>query len=350
MLPLTAPEAFFGIVQLHPDTDPGAVAQTLAEKRPDTLQFNEQLPDELLDAAAEALQAFPDICLRVYGEGPDASLEWLGRFAHVRCLALDLWPATSFDVLSSFRNLERLGLGGTASARPSLAFLRDLPRLWWLGVGGNWHHFEAIADVKTLRHLGTHVGKGVDLAALRGHPALEVLEVNFGTNRDLAALAEIPRLRALELYQIQRLDENDLAPLADCASLVVLSLGALRNVRHLGCLRGGPSKTLRYLMLEKLQGLQTLADVAACEALEQVHMIESKPADGRLDLLAQAKSLQVLGTGDHYSKEQREAAEAAFRGRTLWTRGRVLRGDAEDDSVLVAWRRPVGAILEVVDA
>jgi hypothetical protein len=35
-------------------------------------------------------------------------------------------------------------------------------------------------------------------------------------------------------------------------------------------------------------------------------------------------------------------------GRTR--RGRVLRGDAEDDGVLVAWRRPVGAILEVADA
>jgi hypothetical protein len=32
MLPLAEPDAFFGIIELHPDTDPAAVARTIAEK------------------------------------------------------------------------------------------------------------------------------------------------------------------------------------------------------------------------------------------------------------------------------------------------------------------------------
>jgi hypothetical protein len=88
--------------------------------------------------------------------------------------------------------------------------------------------------------------------------------------------------------------------------------GALRHGKQLGCLRRGPSTTLRYLMLEKLPELRTLTDVGACEALAQVQLVESKPADGRLDLVARAKKLQVLGTGDHYSKHQREATDAVF--------------------------------------
>jgi hypothetical protein len=350
MVPLTEPETFFGIAQLHPDTDPQTVAAVLERERPDTLQFNEQLPGDLLDTAADALRAFPEVCLRVYGDEIDPSLGWLARFDHVRCLSIDCWDVKSFDVLGSFRNLERLGLGATASKRPSLAFLRQLPRLARLGASADWRDFDAVGDVRTLRQLSTNASASANFGVLRAHPALEVLELNFGSNRDLSALADMPRLRALELYQIQRLDENDLSVLGDCASLVVLSLGALRNVRHLAFLRREPSQTLRYLIMERMRGLRTLADVGECEALEQVYLAESKPEDGRLDLLARAKRLEHLASGDHYSKEQRDAAEGVFRGRTLWTRGEVLRGDPKSDDVVVAWRRPVGELLALADA
>jgi hypothetical protein len=172
------------------------------------------------------------------------------------------------------------------------------------------------------------------------------LEINFGTNRDLSALPEIPRLRALELYQVQRLDDGDLSVLGACRSLVVLSLGALRNVERLAFLRAAPAKTLRYLMLERLRGLSTLADVGDCTSLEQVYLVESKPQDGRLDLLTRAPHLRHVSCGDHYPKDARQAAAAAFRGRTLWVRGDVLRGDADDPDVVVGWRRPVGELLD----
>jgi hypothetical protein len=149
MLPLTAPEAFFGIVQLHPDTDRGAVAPTLAERRPDTLQVNELLPDELLDAAADAVRDFPEICLRVYRRRVDPTLASLARFEHAHCLSLDVPEVMTFDAPASFRKLARLGLGETTSRKPSLTFLREPPRLWWLGVSGNWKDFETVGDGRT---------------------------------------------------------------------------------------------------------------------------------------------------------------------------------------------------------
>jgi hypothetical protein len=46
----------------------------------------------------------------------DSSLGWLEPFAHVRDLTIDLWHATSFDLLSGLTNLERLSLGDSSWA------------------------------------------------------------------------------------------------------------------------------------------------------------------------------------------------------------------------------------------
>jgi hypothetical protein len=333
------------IAQLHPDTDPRSIAPTLARERPDLLQLSEPLPGRVLDAAAAALTSFPEVGFRVYGRTVDPSLDWLERFAQVRDLTIDLWHATSFDLLESFKNLRRLSLGETASKRPSLGFLRELPELAVLRVEAHDRDFAAVADVWTLRELYLRVSRARTLDPLRGHPRLEVIEIDFGGIRDLAPLAEIPALRGLQLYQIRKLDTHDLAAIGECKSLVAVSLGALRNVEHLAPFQDGPRTTLRFLALERMTGLETLAHLGECDALEQLYLVQSKPKDGRLDLVSRAQSLRHLVVGDHYPKQQVEAADAAFGGETLWVRGTSLRGDPERSDVAVAWRRPVSGYL-----
>jgi hypothetical protein len=334
-----------GFAELLPDTDPGSVAPFLLEHRPRLLQFCVPLPEPLLEAAAAALSEFPEVGFRVYGRRVDPSLGWLGRFAHVRDLTIDLWHATSFDLLASFTGLRHLSLGQTKSRRPSLGFLRSLPELEVLRVEAHDRDFAAIGEVAALRELYLRVPRAKTLDPLRGHPALQVVEIDFGGIRDLAPLAEIPGLRGVQLYQIRLLDTDDLGPLGECRSLVAVSLGALRNVERLSALAQGPRQTMRYLTLERMTGLSTLADLGECEALEQLYLVESKPADGRLDLAARGPALRHLVVGDHYPRQQVEAAEAVFRGETLWVRGTALRGDPERRNVDVGWRRPVADYL-----
>jgi hypothetical protein len=334
-----------GIAELRPNTDPASIAAALAPERPLRLQCSQQLSDEVLDAAAAALEEFPEVGFRIYGRDVDPSLGWLKRFSHVRDLSVDVWHATSFDVLASFQDLRKLSLGETASKRPSLAFLRQLPQLEVLRVEAHDRGFEAIADVQTLRELHLRTPRAKSLHSLRGHPNLQVVAIDFGGIRDLAPLGELPRLRALELWQVRKLDTNDFDAVGSCRSLVAVSLGALRNVTRLTALARGPHRTLRYLTLEQMGGLETLADLAACDALEQVYLAQSKPKDGRLDVIARGESLRHLVVGDAYPKRQVDAIDTAFAGETLWVRGKALRGDAESSDVVVRWRRPVGEYL-----
>ncbi len=334
-----------GIVELEPGTDPRSIASALARRRPSLLQCWEPLPERLLDAAATALAEFPDVGFRVYGRDLDPSLGWLARFAHVRDLRIDLWHVTSFDLLESFKSLQHLSLGETASKRPSLRFLQHLPKLKVLRIEGHDRDFAVIADVQTLKELHLRVPRAKTLDPLRGHPRLEVVAMSFGGIRDLTPLAEIPRLRGVDLYQIRKLNTDDLGALGMCKLLVAVSLGALRNVEHLSALAQGPRRTLRYLTLEQMGGLKTLADLGECDALEQVYLVGSKPKDRRLDLVARGKALRHLVVGDYYTRQEFEAADAVFRGETLWVRGRSVRGDTERRNVDVRWRRPVAEYL-----
>jgi hypothetical protein len=336
-----------GIAQLGPDTDPRSVEPTLAKERPRLMQFAHPLSDSLLEAAASALAEYPEVGFRVYGRSVDPSLTWLGRFAHIRDLTIDLWQATSFDLLASFKRLRKLSLGETASRRPSLAFLRSLPELEILRVEAHDKDFAAVGEVMNLRELHLRVPRVKTLESLRGHRSLEVVAIDFGGIRDLTPLGDLPALRALELYQIRKLDTDDFDAIGECSSLVALSLGALRNVTRLSALTRGSRNTLRYMTLEQMGGLETLEDLSACTALEQLNLVESKPKDGRLDVVANGSALRHLVVGDHYSKQQLEATLAAFQGETLWVRGKALRGDSERGNVDVSWRRPVEQYLSL---
>ncbi len=336
-----------GFGQLQPDTDPASIEPAVVgAPRPLRLQFDEPLPEDVLEAAADVLQRHPGIALRVYGRRVDPELRWLSRFDHVEHLSIELWYATTFDVLARFTNLRSLGLGATKSKRPSLAFLGELEHLEELWLEAHDKDFDAVGEVPRLRRLALRVPRTRSLDALRGHERIEIFEMDFGGIRDLSALADLPRLRALQLYQVRKLDTDDLDPLGECRSLEVVSLGALRNVESLRALARRPAATLRLLTLERLTRLATLADLKACRQLEELGLYESRPSDRRLDVLLQCPSLNRLVVGDPYPDDQFEALRIGFRGDTLVLRGDAAHGDLTD--VAVRWRAPVKGQLEAL--
>jgi hypothetical protein len=143
---------------------------------------------------------------------------------------------------------------------------------------------------------------------------------------------------------VRKLDTGDLDPIGDCAGLEAVSVGALRTVESLRALARRPAATLRMLVLERLTGLATLADLAACERLEELGLYESRPADRRLDVLLDGPRLNRLVTSDAYPADQREAMRSRFTGETLWMRGEAERGRLAD--VRVRWRASVDELFD----
>jgi hypothetical protein len=248
---------------------------------------------------------------------------------------------------AGFSNLRSLSLGQTASTRPSLAFLRSLSRLTVLWLEAHSKDFDAVADVASLTRLGLRIPRVRNLDVLRGHPGIQIFTMNFGGIRDLSPLADMPKLRGLELYQVRGLDTRDLDALGECCLLEAVSLGALRNVSSLRALTRRPRESLRLLTLERLTGLLTLAELAGCRKLQQLGLYESRPADRRLDVLLHIPNLRHLIVGDVYPAEQVKITRDQFLGDTLRYRSETIRGDTAN--IAVRWRQQVHRSLGGLD-
>jgi hypothetical protein len=331
--------------QLGPDTDPDTIRPALAAASGGrrsvrlTLQFNKPLPDSVLSATAAALAAHPEVELYVYGAAVDESLSELDRFRHVQHLSLNIRSAISYEPIRHFHDLRTLVLQGGQSKALSIDFVAELPLLRRLSVHGVTRGAEALSQTKSLNYLSCSAQSSA-LDALRGHRTLRVLSLHFGATRDLVPVAEIPGLRGLEIYQIRKLDAADLAPLGDCHGLEALSLGALPNLTDLRALRRAPSASLRALILEKISGLISLDDIGECQALEQLGLFESRPADRSLIPLTQLSRLDRLVIGDVYPKAEIEQLDSWYAGTSFHYRHKVHRGDLRP-----RWRTPVERLL-----
>jgi hypothetical protein len=108
-----------------------------------------------------------------------------------------------------------------------------------------------------------------------------------------------------------------------------------------------PAETLRLLLLERLTGLTTLVNLAACTRREQLGLYETRPSDRRLDVLRLCPRLNRLVVADPYTADQMAALRAGFTAETLALHGSgTVRGNIA--AVLVRWRTPVTRLLEAL--
>lgn len=336
-----------GFLTLESNSTPEDIQSAFSTGALEAVGLDDVPPAETLSTLADALRVHPTTRLHVNGSKFQGDLDWLDGFSHIEHLVIAAYYVTSYDVLSQFDRLKTLALGDTQKTGLSLEPLRGMVRLRDLFIHGKKRHTEVVQELTGLRQLMiTRTGEK-SLEFVREHPSLESVTVEFGSAHDLSALGTVPGLKALGLYQIQRLDDAALEFIAS-TPVIALSLGALPHVTTLRALTGRPRDTLRFLILEGLSGLGTLEPLAACRALEQVFLIESRPKDRNLGFIARAPRLRHLLSGDPYSRAEQAALLDEFHGETLWIRGKALRGDLKNRDILVQWRKPVDEFLEVV--
>jgi hypothetical protein len=295
------------------------------------IQWDESLPDSLLEAVAAVVDEFPETQVRVYAS--ESTPEWLAGLEAVRHLCFEAWKATSFAELGRFRELRSLKLGSTSSRRPSLEFLAELPRLTELVVDGQSRDVEAAAQCTGLKQLYLHSVRDAQwLRRMGASEALEVLAFHGGTIPDLTALSDFPNLMHLSLTFVKRLGHDALAPIGECQQLTDLSLMNLPSVTRLPFLAHGPAQTLRRLTLSDMRNLETLEDLLALRQLVWLQVGGARPVGPPdkghpgLPCLAEIDSLQHLGVWDRYPDGEVEALVAAYRGRTLIYRNAMLVG------------------------
>ena len=310
-------------VALRPDTDVRSIKKAVSAVRGRvgsvvvSLRAQDALPERVTSAAAVALGDTGDALLYVLGDGTDFDGEALSAFRGIRHLNLNVRNLKALQFLSNFQALETLTVQHAPRGTLDLDVLRGMRRLTRLAIPAKITHPEALKDCSQLVHLHCTSNKSL-LESLAGHPTLDYLEIEFGTDRDLGGIPDIPLLRGLHIYRVGGLTSEDLEPLSHCRRLQALSLGALRNVSDLAALRGAPSRGLQALLLEDLPNLDSLGDVGACGVLDRLGLYGSRPKDKSLKPLRQIQTLKHLAIGDFYSPSEIKDLMSWYHG-SLWS-------------------------------
>lgn len=329
-----------GFATLHPDTDPESVGPVTAEMQRQTgrvalsIRAEERLPQELLSAATAAISGVSNTTLYVLGYGKNMNSENLIAFAGVQNLNLNVRQLSDYGSLAEFSGLESLTIQSSATRAISMKLLSVLSTLKRLNVPANITDVDVLAECSQLEYLGCTSNRAL-LAALPENPRLAFLSIHFGSNRDLRSIAAMPALRGLGIYQVRGLDGDDLDPIAEAVNLQALSLGALKNVTHLGALRGAPRDSLTAVLLEGVRSLANLADIRSLRALRKLGLYESRPQDQDLTALRNLTGLTELIIGDVYPKSQIDALLGWYSG-ALGYRNKINRGEPGP-----RWRSPI---------
>ncbi|MGD0881557.1 MAG: hypothetical protein ABSB09_08320 [Acidimicrobiales bacterium] len=297
----------------------------------DRIQISHPLPSDYLEALKEASRQFPQKELHVYGSAFSGSLEGLIGFEHVENLTVDLYEATSFDVLSGFTSLRRLGIGTTRSATPSVAFLSNCLSLEDVWLQGKGKGLDAVSSLDHLKVLRLQNLRAHSLEFLAGHPSIERLELLYSSARDFSSLATMEQLRRLWICRIRGLTGTDLTPLSD-SPFDMLALNDAGGIEDLSALGG---IDIRHLSLTNLPQLQTLGSLRHWPHLELLGIHNAHPSDDSLAEVAANPALSHLAIADKLPHSQLRAIQASFNGESLWYRGDYLWGSDRPEDIIV---------------
>ena len=219
-----------------------------------------------MEQIAGLLEGRDEVTLHVH-TAPVADLEFLKCFPRVTRLSVHLWNLENIEGFAHLQagRLRHLSFGRTKT-RHSLKFLETMPALEALSLEGHTKDIASVSCLSRLTSLGLKAITLPDLAVLGSLRDVSSLGLSFGGTRELAHLAELPRLESLSLMRINKLD--DLSVLPKLTSLKKLDLDSLSGIRSLPSLAS--LVHLEELTLETMKGLTELSAAAAAPALRRL--------------------------------------------------------------------------------
>jgi hypothetical protein len=232
------------------------------------VQFSKPLSQGELRRAGEIMAGRPDVVLRVF-QRKAADLQFLRHFPGLARLQLEIFELESLEGLDHAAPTLELFFFGKTKKRFSVGFLKRMPRLKDLHLGGHTKDLATLGELACLTAVSLRGITLADLSLLLPLQDLSDLSLRLGSTHDLGLLPKFRRLRRLDLMRLTGL--ADLAMLSELEGLELLTLDWLRNVTGL------PSfallKRLRHVSLDTMKGLTSLEPVAAAPALEYLQVV-----------------------------------------------------------------------------
>jgi hypothetical protein len=158
------------------------------------------------------------------------------------------------------------------SARKSLKFLEHFPFLKYLSVGGHARDLDTLAGLTQLRELCLMRVTVPDFGFLAGLRDLKIFDMRFGGCKAFDTLVTAKNLIGLSFLRLPTLKNLDFV--ASMPDLQLLKVDSCKGVIGLPDYSANPK--LRKIVLETMNGLESLAGVETAQRLEYLVVMEAK--------------------------------------------------------------------------
>jgi hypothetical protein len=158
------------------------------------------------------------------------------------------------------------------SAKKSLKFLEHFPFLKYLAVGGHARDLDALAGLTRLRELCLMRVTVPDFGFLTGLRDLRILDMRFGGCKAFDTLAASKNLIGLSFLRLPTLKNLDFV--VSMPGLQLLKVDSCKGVTGLPDFSANPK--LRKIVLETMNGLESLAGIETAQRLEHLVVMEAK--------------------------------------------------------------------------
>ena len=158
------------------------------------------------------------------------------------------------------------------SAKKSLKFLEHFPFLEYLAVGGHARDLETVAGLTRLRELCLMRVTAADFDFLAGLRDLRIVDMRFGGCKAFHTLAAAENLIGLSFLRLPTLKNLDFV--ASMPALQLLKLDSCKGIIGLPDFSNNPK--LRKIVLETMNGLESLAGIETAPHLEYLVVMEAK--------------------------------------------------------------------------
>lgn len=193
------------------------------------------------------------------------------------------------------------------SARKSLKFLEHFRFLKYLAVGGHARDLDSLAGLTRLRELCLMRVTVPDFGFLAGLRDLRIFDIRFGGCKSFDTLSAAKNLIGLGFLRLPTLEALDFV--AAMPGLQLLTVDSCKGVTGLPDFSGNPM--LRKIVLETMNGLESLAGVETAPHLEHLVVMEAKalpPSEFRRVTRCPALRKVLVGLALTTSARYKEAA------------------------------------------
>jgi len=257
---------FSGNINVYSDLKESDIEKLINEPNIHSLQFYEfKTPStKTWNVLEKFFNKYPQIRLHIFWYD-EVDFKFLDHVPSVKRFAVSSFLTTDFSPISKYLELEDLSIGETKSISINVDFISSFKSLKSFYNDGMKKGLEVLSYLTQLEVLTLRAVKMTDLKLVENMQSLKILNLLFGSYKDLSSISKLKQLEELEISRTRQIPDYDfLSGLINLKTLCFEGMSKMEVLPNLSSLKNlskiqidNNSRLVDIRSIEQLKNLKT---------------------------------------------------------------------------------------------